>query len=437
MKTKKIVSVVLCAAFISGIAGCTENKKPTNESRIYSVVNEYGEALTDLDGDAVLGLTDWKKDSTYYMAAKDLFDITGYDIEMQRCYREIASTIELDYELTDIEVKDNKASLELSYELVDWESVFDGPNGYSDYDEVITALKNTSGSVSIKGKISFVLEDGEWKISRITSLADVLGFLFDYPYITFVGPAEPDPTGTGPSDTTPTGIDPTGTVFADSYDKAIIAYVDILKENTDDIRAVEELYDIDTVGLYDIDRNGIPELFFISVSSDNYSSVLHVYEYREYKGEADEVITVPNILARGQASGNFMIYVTDKELIATHTYGDESTYHIESEIFTTAVNSDEGNYKWDLVAKYERVTSTDYDPFSNTETTECRYTLHGYTIEEIQYMEGMKDLTGRTVMVLGRKFNLTSQDPEFGLLSKPVCSIFNCGKAIEYLSSLV
>ena len=54
-----------------------------------------------------------------------------------------------------------------------------------------------------------------------------------------------------------------------------------------------------------------------------------------------------------------------------------------------------------------------------------------------QYMEGMKDLTGRTVMVLGRKFNLTSQDPEFGLLSKPVCSIFNCGKAIEYLSSLV
>ena len=61
MKTKKIVSVVLCAAFISGIAGCTENKKPTNESRIYSVVNEYGEALTDLDGDAVLGLTDWKR----------------------------------------------------------------------------------------------------------------------------------------------------------------------------------------------------------------------------------------------------------------------------------------------------------------------------------------------------------------------------------------
>ena len=412
-------------------------QKPTNESLISSVVNEYGEALEDFDGKAVLDLTKWDKGCENYTKTKELLDITLYDTDIQSCYRTIASTIKLDYKIADIEVKDKKASLELTYKMVDWESVFYDENGFSGYEEVVDALKKSSGTISIKGKISFVLDDGEWKISKIPNLNEVFAFVYEYPDVMIPDPTEPLPTDTEPANTTPTGIDPTGTVFPDSYDRAISAYIDVLKDHMADIKAVQDLYFIDPVGLCDIDRNGIPELFFFTASGDNYSSVLHVFEYKEYMGEADEVITVPNMITQGQAGGYYIVYVTDKEFIATHTYGDGSSYHIESEVFTTVVNSDAGNYKWDLVAKYERASTFDYDPYSNIETIDSWYTLNGNYIEESQYMSVMKDLTDRTVIVLCRKFNLTADDSEFGLLSKPVCSLFDCDKAIEYLSSLV
>ena len=141
MKIKKIVSAVLCVAVIAGFAGCTESKKPTNESLISSVVNEYGEALEDFDGKAVLDLTKWNKGCENYTKTKELLDITLYDTDIQSCYRTIASTIKLDYKIADIEVKDKKASLELTYKMVDWESVFYDENGFSGYEEVVDALR--------------------------------------------------------------------------------------------------------------------------------------------------------------------------------------------------------------------------------------------------------------------------------------------------------
>ena len=82
----------------------------------------------------------------------------------------------------------------------------------------------------------------------------------------------------------------------------------------------------DGVYLYDLDGNGLPEFFLISDDGNEYSATLHIYEYNEYAGEAIEIITSPEFITQGQAS-SFMLYLTDKELIVTYTYGESYYLH--------------------------------------------------------------------------------------------------------------
>ena len=47
----------------------------------------------------------------------------------------------------------------------------------------------------------------------------------------------------------------------------------------------------------------------------------------------------------------------------------------------------------------------------------------------------MKGFTERTVMTLGRHYVLSSNDPEYGLMSKPSNSMLGYGLAIDYVES--
>lgn len=436
MKLRKIVSAVLCFAVLAGLTSCTDSKKV---SEVEAVLEKYAEALRDMDAGDVQDLTDWDDDDKDYLQMASIMRPDTMNDSVTDFYDAVASTISVDYKAENIEIKDGKASVKVTYEIVDWDQAF---KNYVTTENARKAVKETDETIKVKGKISFVLDGKEWKISKITGLDEVFGFigifknnLPDPTPVPTTAPTETEPTETNPTKPDPTDTVPTGTDFPDSYGRAIDAYVQILEQNRDAIMKVEDDYNIDPVGLYDIDGNGLPELYFISDAGNDYSAVLHVYEYGEYMGEAHEVITVPNILAKGQASGNYLIYVTDNELVVTYTYGESYFFHVESEIYT--IKGGGSNFKWDKDARYARETYSEYDPETDTETIEKSYFLHDYEINESSYYSGMKDIVSRTVMVLGRRFNLSSEDPEYGLLSKPSASLFDCYSAINYLKSLV
>ena len=440
MKYKKIIASILCIAFTAGFAGCDNTKK--DREAISEIIDQCEDAFKDDDAEAFLELTNWDEDDDKYQVAEELMNFDYSDEYFIECYNLIFDTIEIDYDVDDIEVNGDKASVKVKYEIIDLSEVdFKVANLNLTF---MDAVKDTKETSSIKAKIDFELEKGEWKIKKITNLDKLFAFVVminppEYvptpvPDPTETQPTVPDPTDTQPVTTEPSETTPT-TAFADSYDKAIKAFIEILEQNRDAILAVESTFGIEPVGLYDLDGNGLPEFFLISDDGNEYSATLHIYEYNEYAGEAIEIITSPEFITQGQAS-SFMLYLTDKALIVTYTYGESYYLHVSTDMY--ALGEREGGiHKWDLCETYAREIVTDYDPETDTETTTRLFYHNSGICTEEEYMPAMKDFTARTVISLHQKFVLSSNDPEYGLMSKPSNRRYNYTTMHDYLESLI
>ena len=439
MNYKKVIASILCVACAAGFAGCDNTEK--DREAISKVIDDCADAFRDDDAEAFLELTCWDEDDKDYRQIEEYMNYS-VDEDYRECYELIFDTIEIDYDVDDIEVNGDKASVKVKYEIIDLSEVdFKIANLNLTF---MDAVKDTQETSSIKAKIDFELEKGEWKIKKITNLDKLFAFVVminppEYvptpvPDPTETQPTVPDPTDTQPVTTEPSGTTPT-TAFADSYDKAVKAFIEILEQNRDVIWAVESTFGIEPVGLYDLDGNGLPEFFIISDDGNEYSATLHIYEYNEYAGEAIEIITSPEFITQGQAS-SFMLYLTDKELIVTYTYGESYYLHVSTDMY--ALGEREGGiHKWDLCETYAREIVTDYDPETDTETTTRLFYHNSGICTEEEYMPAMKDFTARTVISLHQKFVLSSNDPEYGLLSKPSNRRYNYTTMHDYLESLI
>ena len=439
MNYKKVIASILCVACAAGFAGCDNTEK--DREAISKVIDDCADAFRDDDAEAFLELTCWDEDDKDYRQIEEYMNYS-VDEDYRECYELIFDTIEIDYDVDDIEVNGDKASVKVKYEIIDLSEVdFKVANLNLTFKDAVKDTKETS---SIKAKIDFELEKGEWKIKKITNLDKLFAFVVminppEYvptpvPDPTETQPTVPDPTDTQPVTTEPSGTTPT-TAFADSYDKAVKAFIKILEQNRDVIWAVESTFGIEPVGLYDLDSNGLPEFFIISDDGNEYSATLHIYEYNEYAGEAIEIITSPEFITQGQAS-SFMLYLTDKELIVTYTYGESYYLHVSTDMY--ALGEREGGiHKWDLCETYAREIVTDYDPETDTETTTRLFYHNSGICTEEEYMPAMKDFTARTVISLHQKFVLSSNDPEYGLLSKPSNRRYNYTTMHDYLESLI
>ena len=439
MNYKKVIASILCVACAAGFAGCDNTEK--DREAISKVIDDCADAFRDDDAEAFLELTCWDEDDKDYRQIEEYMNYS-VDEDYRECYDLIFDTIEIDYDVDDIEVNGDKASVKVKYEIIDLSEVdFKVANLNLTFKDAVKDTKETS---SIKAKIDFELEKGEWKIKKITNLDKLFAFVVminppEYvptpvPDLTETQPTVPDPTDTQPVTTEPSETTPT-TAFADSYDKAVKAFIEILEQNRDAILAVESTFGIEPVGLYDLDGNGLPEFFLISDDGNEYSATLHIYEYNEYAGEAIEIITSPEFITQGKAS-SFMLYLTDKELIVTYTYGESYYLHVSTDMY--ALGEREGGiHKWDLCETYAREIVTDYDPETDTETVTRIFYHNSAKCTEDEYMPAMKDFTARTVISLHQKFVLSSNDPEYGLLSKPSNRRYNYTTMHDYLESLI
>lgn len=438
MKIKKIIASFLCVAITAGFAGCDTTKK--DREAISKIIDQCEDAFKEDDFDAFADLTNWDDDDKAYKVAADLLSFDYPDDYSKECYDLIFSSIKIKYDADDIEVNGDKASVKVKYVVLDCNEV-NSKVRYMFY-TYKDAIEDTKETETIKGNIDFKLVKGEWKISKLTNLNRLFSFkgivnTTDYTPTPPVDPTETLPTVSDPTETQPVNTEPTGTLettaFADSYVKAMASFMTILERNREAIQLTEAVFGINAVGFCDLDGNGLPELYFIADDGNDYSASLHIFEYKEYAGEAVEIIMSPEIITQGQAS-NYIIYLTDKELIVTYTYGESYSFTVCSDMFALG-DREGGCEKWDLCEAYSRETFTDYDPATDTETVTKHFSHNGTQLTEDQYMTEMKDFTNRTVISLSQKFVLSSNDPEYGLMSKPSCRTFGYGLAIEYVES--
>ena len=437
MNYKKVIASILCVAFAAGFTGCDNTEK--DREAISKVIDDCADAFRDDDAEAFLELTCWDEDDKDYRQIEEYMNYS-VDEDYRECYDLIFDTIEIDYDVDDIEVNGDKASVKVKYEIIDLSEVdFKVANLNLTF---MDAVKDTKETSSIKAKIDFELEKGEWKIKKITNLDKLFAFVVMINPPEYVPTPPPDPTETqttvpDPTETQPANTEPsdssTATDFPDSYVKAMASFRTVLEQNKDAIQLTESIFGINTVGFYDFDGNGIPEMYFFSNDSGDYAASLHIYEYGEYSGEAMEVVTFDEIITQGQA-GNFVIFATDKELVITNTFGETYKLSVYTNVYTLE-NTSDGFYKWDLTGNYSRYILTDYDPETDTETTTYTYCESGLDVTEDHYMKAVKDLVARAVITLGRMYTFTSNDPEYKLISLPSNRTMGYGLAIEYVDS--
>lgn len=436
MKFKKLTSVVLAASMLLGFAGCSKkNEKAVKQ--IEDLMEDYVDALNDFDCDGVLDLTNWEDDDKDYEAAEEVLDINKvakYDGEgFASCARYIASTIKIDYDSDDIDIDGDKASVKVKYELVDWKSVYFGESCI-DYADVLSSLRGTRSTISEKGKLSFELEKGEWKISKISNLNQVFDFINVLPEIS----PEPLVTDAPPIDTEPsadpTGKVPGGTDFADSYDKAIDSYLKVLDQYKDQIADYENnYYENHTCGLYDIDGNNIPELYFLACEPGAiYACDLYIYTYNEYAGEAVPMIIIPNILYLAGGGGEFLMYTTPSTLVITYAHGEESLYTTETHVF------DQNFYEIDSYYEEQRMVWED-DDYSYTFdyfTGSGYYTGNGTRLEKAMYESSIRPYVNSAEMVLADFFYMNPDDIMYPLISVPSNNMIYHYEMVNLLNAL-
>jgi len=419
---KKSAAAVLALSMVIGIAGCDIFGVRKEMGAVDGVIKEYAKALQTLDEEKLLDLTVFDESDSGYDEIKDCFVFDGNAEYIMDVYEATASTIALNANSNSIRIDGDKASIDFDYSIVNWKPLFEGP-GESSAD-LVKAIRKSNDLKSVKGGLEFTKVDGEWKISEIKYLAELLSFTEVRPNL------ENKDWPTMPTeDTEPTDEPtfPTGTQFADSYGKAINAYLELLEKNKTAIKEVEEQYHYNPVGVFDINEDGLPELLFLASDGVEpaYMSTLYVYTYNEFAGEAVKVIEVPNIIYMAADGGYFLLYKTPDRIIVTHAGGELVKFQYWTEIY---------NYNWNLIDSYRRVILT--EPTETEEIETFEYYEADHAITEEQYNKVFKEDLANTVVILAKNYTPEPYDVEYPLAGKPAYEFMGYETAYAYVKSL-
>lgn len=419
---KKSAAAVLAVSMVIGIAGCDIFGVRKEMGAVDGVIKEYAKALQTLDEEKILDLTVFDESDSGYDEIKDCFVFDGNAEYIMDVYEATASTIALNANSNSIRIDGDKASIAFDYSIVNWKPLFEGSSESSA--DLVKAIKNSNDLKSVKGGLEFKKVDGEWKISEIKYLAELLSFTEVWPNLqNKEWPTMPT------EDTEPTDEPtfPTGTQFADSYGKAINAYLELLEKNKTAIKEVEEQYHYNPVGVFDINEDGLPELLFLASDGVEpaYMSTLYVYTYNEFAGEAVKVIEVPNIIYMAADGGYFLLYKTPDRIIVTHAGGELVKFQYWTEIY---------NYNWNLIDSYRRVILTELTETEEIETFE--YYEADHAITEEQYNKVFKEDLANTVVILAKNYTPEPYDVEYPLAGKPAYEFMGYETAYAYVKSL-
>jgi hypothetical protein len=170
---------------VIGFTGCDMFGVRKTMGAVNEALKDFNTALNNLDCNGVRSVTDWTEEDSDYDNIGKLLDVNRYgDVEGEgfvSCAEYIASTINIDYDITTLDVYSGGASIDVTYEMADWKTVYGKTHG--SYDEVLSALKDSQDTLTIGSRITFENIDGEWKLCRIVALSEVLGFIDSVPDI--------------------------------------------------------------------------------------------------------------------------------------------------------------------------------------------------------------------------------------------------------------
>lgn len=438
MKCERVISAVVCLAVVAGCTACTGPSKKDIQA-IEDTIEEYGDALRDADAEALLETTNWDDDDKEYLEVESLLQFDTQGDYAVKYYEGVADTITIDYDSDDIEIKDGKATIKVTYEIIDWEEVLDiifMNNG----GQIKDAFEEVEDTVKIKGKITLVKDGKEWKITKVTGLDEVFAFInlkeIQDPDIK---PTEPLPTDVDVTPTPTSTPTPAPTAPAVSYADVIKAAIQVLYEDQELIEDVEYAFDMNTTNVYDLNQDGYPELLYLAADSymdgEAFDADLYLWTYVPSAGKYMCVLMQRDIIYMAADGGSFIVFTTDKEIVITYSGGEESDYHTDTLVY---------DFDFCGVAHYRRDERLEYEPI--TQTYLYTYDYHEYDnetnvndkeITENEYYSAVSGYIDNAKYVVASNYTPQTNEIEYGLIAVPEFPMMYCYEAIEYLESSI
>jgi hypothetical protein len=328
----------------------------------------------------------------------------------------ILSTIKINYEAEDIETDGKEASLKFEYELVDWQTVYTNPS--MDVADVLSKLKSSGDTITVSGKLGFELVDGEWKISKISGLDKLFEYADVSPYIVVTSdPVYPEPTETE---------------FEDYFSAAINSYIELLETESikSGIKIIEDnYYGMDSCGLYDIDKDGVPELYFLLGSDDpSYSGTLYIYGYNEYAGEAVSLVEVSNVIYQAGDGGAFLVYTIPEGFVIQTATGGETKWNVYTDVY---------DFDWNLIEHYHYMEEVIFEGSSYDDVRmEYGYYLNDQPIVEKNYYTAIETLIASANVVVVNRYYINESSIEASLLELPLAGMESYESTLDMLKSM-
>lgn len=438
MKCKRVISAVVCLAVVAGCTACTGPSKKDIQA-IENTIEEYGDALRNTDAEALLETTNWDDDDKEYLEVESLLQFDTQGEYAVKYFEGVADTITIDYDSDDIDIKDGKATIKVTYEIIDWEEVLDiifMNNG----GQIKNAFEEVEDTVKIKGKITLVKDGKEWKITKVTGLDELFAFI-DLKEIQDpdIKPTEPLPTDVDVTPTPTSTPTPAPTAPAVSYADVIKAAIQVLYEDQELIEDVEYAFDMNSTNVYDLNQDGYPELLYLAADSymdgEAFDADLYLWTYIPSAGKYMCVLMQRDIIYMAADGGSFIVFTTDKEIVITYSGGEESDYHTDTVVY---------GFDWNCIAHYRRDERLEYEPI--TQTYLYTYDYHEYDnetnvndkeITENEYYSAVSGYIDNAKYVVASNYTPQTNEIEYGLIAVPEFPMMYCYEAIEYLESSV
>ncbi len=402
MRNIRVAAVSLCVILLFGFSGCDAFNVRKGMSIMSDELRIYVQALRGLDYQAIRDISDWNEGDEDYKAIEELFD-TSYYGEVAgpgfvECAEYIASTIVLKYDITTIEGYYYTATLNVTYEMVDWPQVY--AKKHTNYYDVLRDLKSCEEKKIYNTKVTFenVDEKLDWRLCRLNDIGDIMKFIHTLPDVEM--PLEEE--------------------YDLDYIGAVNTYRYRLKVNKTEIENTEKLFNIQACGVYDINSDGIPEFYYIMEDREDESGKLRVCRYPDDSKD----ITVMNFINIDH-DADYSVFMTDRELVIVYGYHEGQTFYYVADIYDFDLNP---------ITSYYCARQYDYDPLTDTDSLVTKYSKgESADLTEEEFMSEVNDYTGRAQLVLLGNFK------PFGNSSfedVPVNEVFSCDDALSYLQSL-
>ena len=441
MKAKRLIATGVCLAVVAGCTACTGSSKK-DIAAIENTLEEYADALRDADAEALLDTTDWEDDDVDYLKVAELMHFDTDNEYAVTYYKAVADTITIDYDSEDIEIKDGKATIKVTYELVDWEEALYNIRDY-DGGHIRNAVKEAEGTLTYKGKITLVQDGKEWKITKVTNLEKVFAFIYlNSNPLPDIQPTKPEPTDTDVTPTptsTPTPAPTTAPTGTNNDADVFQLAANVLYTDRELIEDAEDRFNYKSTCVRDLNNDGYPELIYIAADSyidgEVFSADLYIWSYLPSAGKYMPFVLQQDITYMAGDGGTYIIFTTDDEIVLTYNGGEESDYHTDTIVY---------DFDWNCIAHYRRDERLEYEPITQTELYTYDYhkfddmTNYGDTeIREKEYYDAVSAYIDDAEYVVARNYMPHSSTIEYGIIAVPEFPTMSCYEAIEYLESMI